>query len=243
MQGEKDVQNARRFLESYNKLDSDIRGIYGIYHRSTFSDAVRKASELSPLVRKYEDDLLSYAKLRNAIVHDSEDDKIIAEPLTETTLHFESIVSAILTPKMISDCDFGKKVVMLSGEESVASAVQIIHKSGFSNLPVFSGGKIIGMISNKRIVEIVAMSINKNKSIDEILRNSKVSQSVFASDKGKYYEIKSASARIDEILKLYEKNPNLTLVIITKTGSSQDKPIQVVGRNDVTTLSEMLESY
>lgn len=237
------TSNARRFLESYNKLDSDIRGIYGLYHRSTFSDAIRKASELSPLVRKYEDDLLSYAKLRNAIVHDSEEGKIIAEPLSEVTQHFASIVEAILTPKMVKDCDFGKKVIMLSGEESVAKAASIIHESGFSNLPVFASGKIIGMMSNKRIVEIVAMSIKKNKSVDEILKNASVSQSVFKSDKGKYYEIKSSSTRIDEILKLYEKNPNLTLVIITQNGTENEKPNQVVGRNDVITLSELLELY
>ncbi len=243
MQNSENTKNARRFLESYNKLDSDIRGIFGLYHRSTFSDAIRKSAELSPLVRKYEDDLLSYAKLRNAIVHDSEEDKIIAEPLLEVTEHFESIVKAILTPKMVKDCDFGKNVIMLSGEESVAKSSTIINESGFSNLPVFADGKIIGMMSNKRIVEIVAMSITKNKSVDEILKNAKVSQSVFGSDRGKYYEIKSSTSRIDEILKLYEKNPNLTLVIITENGSENEKPCQVVGRNDVTTLSGMLELY
>lgn len=237
------TQNARRFLESYNKLDGDIRGIFSLYSRSTFSVAVRKAAEVSPLVRKHQDDLLSYAKLRNAIVHDSEEGKIIAEPLLEVVNHFEGIVAAILTPKTIYECDFGKKVNLLCGEESASTATVEIYQSGFSNLPVFSGGKIIGVFSNRRVVEIVASGINKNISIDEILKKSKVSECVFSSDKGKYYEIKSANSRIDEILRLYEKNPNLALVIITKSGSLQDRPIQVVAPSDVTTLAEMLESY
>ncbi|MFI3167066.1 MAG: hypothetical protein R3Y32_03000 [Bacillota bacterium] len=235
--------NARRFLESYNKLDADIRGIFNLYPRSTFSDAIRKSAEISPLVRKHEDDLLSYAKLRNAIVHDSEEGKIIAEPLLEVTVQFENIVNAILTPKTISACNFGKKVNMLSGEECAKDATVEIFQSGFSNLPVFYGGKIIGVFSNKRVVEIVAMAVKKQKSIDELLSCSKVKDCVFLSDKGKYYEIVSENARIDEILKLYEKNPNLALVIVTKTGSAQNKPTQVVAPSDVTTLSAMLESY
>ncbi len=231
------------FLEYYNKLDSDIRGIFNLYPKSTFSDAIRKSAEISPLVRKYEEDLLSYAKLRNAIVHDSEEGKIIAEPLSEVVENFAQIVNAILTPKKISACNIGKKVKMLEGSESVATGALEIYQSGFSNLPVFADGKIIGMLSNKRIVEIVAMAVKKNVSADDILANSKVKECVFDSDKGKYYEIKSESTRIDEIVKLYEKNPNLSLVIITKSGSLSEKPVQVVGRTDVTTLTQILESY
>ena len=79
----KSQTNARRFINAYNKIDYAIRVQHGFKRSMSFSEVVRKAVPLNYIVRKYEDDLVDYGRLRNAIIHKSNDEYIIAEPHEE----------------------------------------------------------------------------------------------------------------------------------------------------------------
>ena len=78
---EKNV-NAKRFIAAYNRLDQGLREIYSIKRTLTFSDMIRKVANVNTVVSKFEEDLIDYARLRNAIVHKS-GDELIAEPNIE----------------------------------------------------------------------------------------------------------------------------------------------------------------
>ena len=63
-----------------------------------FSDLIRKAASLNYTIRKYEDDLIDYGRLRNAIIHNS-DDFVIAEPhdsVVENIEHIGVIAGAMI---------------------------------------------------------------------------------------------------------------------------------------------------
>ena len=65
----KKVSNANRFIAAYNSIDSSLRSIYNLKRSLNFSEVIRKTVLLNSVVRKYEDDLIDYGRLRNAIVH------------------------------------------------------------------------------------------------------------------------------------------------------------------------------
>ena len=71
--------NAVRFIAAYNRLDQGLREIYSIKRTLTYSDMIRKVANVNTVVSKFEEDLIDYGRLRNAIVHKSSDE-IIAEP-------------------------------------------------------------------------------------------------------------------------------------------------------------------
>ena len=79
------MSNAIDFISAYNTIDSKLRAIYRGRGNLQFSDLVRRCAEFNNTVRKYEEDLLLCAKLRNVIVHDSNKDRIIAEPCDDMT--------------------------------------------------------------------------------------------------------------------------------------------------------------
>ena len=72
------MSNAIDFISAYNTIDSRLRAIYRGKGNLQFSDLVRRCAEFNNTVRKYEDDLLLCARLRNVIVHESKKDRIIA---------------------------------------------------------------------------------------------------------------------------------------------------------------------
>ena len=82
---------AERFIECFNKIDYALRTKYNLNRSMSFSDLIRKCVALNYVVRKYEDDLIDYGRLRNAIVHHSSSKKIIAEPHEDVVVQFEKI--------------------------------------------------------------------------------------------------------------------------------------------------------
>ena len=69
---------AERFLKAYNQLDYTIKNLYNFKRGMPFSDCIRRAVPLNSVIRKFEDELVDYSRLRNAIVHSTQnDDEII----------------------------------------------------------------------------------------------------------------------------------------------------------------------
>ena len=83
--------NASRFISAYNRLDQGLRDIYSIKKNLNFADMIRKVAGVNTVVLKFEEELISYGRLRNAIVHNSKEEKIIAEPNIEVVEKLEKI--------------------------------------------------------------------------------------------------------------------------------------------------------
>ena len=97
---EKKESNAKRFIDAYNNIDYALKTRYGLNRAMGFSDLIRKAVVINYIVRRYEDDLIDYGRLRNAIVHSNSEDFIIAEPHTSVVENIEHIEKLLTTPPL-----------------------------------------------------------------------------------------------------------------------------------------------
>ena len=89
---------AERFINCFNKVDYTLKAKYNFNRSMGFSDLIRRTVALNYVVRKYEDELIDYGRLRNAIVHSSNDKMIIAEPHEDVVEKFEKIEKLINSP-------------------------------------------------------------------------------------------------------------------------------------------------
>ena len=60
-----DKKNAEIFIDSYNKIDAQLRELYGFKPQQSFTDVVRRSAEKNAVVRRYENELTDYARLRS----------------------------------------------------------------------------------------------------------------------------------------------------------------------------------
>ena len=81
---------AERFIECFNKVDYALRTKYNLNRSMSFSDLIRKTVALNFVVRKYEDDLIDFGRLRNCIVHNASGEAI-AEPHQDVVEQIEHI--------------------------------------------------------------------------------------------------------------------------------------------------------
>ncbi len=227
--------NATRFISAYNKIDKRLRARFNLKPTVSFTEVVRKSATYSAAVRKYEDELLDYSRLRNAIVHNSNDKIIIAEPHDSAVEHIERICEILLSPPLA--VDFSHKALTLAHTTPLIKAVKTMASSGYSNVPVIKDGAITGVITNKLIVEFIAR--NADESSDGLRGGVSVSDALSGS--GEHYEIMRDTVTADEVLDAFSKRPKLQIVILTKGGASRGGIKGVLTTGDIIKLNGALD--
>ena len=235
--------NAQRFILAYNTIDQALRSIYNYKRSMTFSDMIRRTVPINSVIRKYEDKLIDYARLRNSIIHNSNDEFVIAEPHTDVVLLMEKIAEMITKPPKVIDIVAKKPVLTIEADVSVKDVISIIAKSGFKTLPVYENGKVLGLATPNRIVDWMGSKIESEENIEGILNDHQISQTLKESDLNSRFTICSENLTIQEALDLFYKNRLLSAIVITKTGSSYEKILGLITISDIMDLNKVLDDY
>lgn len=231
--------NALQFISDYNLIDARLRAIYRGKGNLQFSDLVRRCAEFHPVVRRYEDDLMTFAKLRNAIVHNSTAERVIAQPCDEVTDELSHIAALLTMPPKLNKLK-EKGVIGIPWESSIGDALIRIAQSGYSNLPVYSGERMVGMINNRRLVRELGNALLRKEDMDEFLARSCRSV-LHDEDMLNYYKVLGRDDTVHEALEAFEDNKKLLAVIVTETGRAGDRIVNIVTAADLPRLLKLLE--
>lgn len=229
---------SKRFISAYNKIDKKLRTLYNVKSNATFPDAVRRAAAYSALIRKYEDDLLDYARLRNAIVHSSNDDMVIAEPHEKVVEKLERIERLLSSPPRAVG-SVAKRAVCFLSDTKLSKAIELMARGNYSNVPVVFEGEIIGVLNNKLIVEAIARNLagDVGKYMSEATIGSVLTPA------GNHYTLLPDTATVDEVLTAFTENRKLQIAVLTYKGFADGEIAGVVTTGDILDLSRILEDY
>lgn len=240
---DKKQTNAKRFINAYNSIDYAIRIQHDFKRSMSFSEVVRKAVPINFIVRKYEDDLVDFGRLRNAIIHNSNEQFVIAEPHDDVVEKIEHIAQLLTTPPKAINAIIDRDVLCVQNDVSLKDVIKLIATSEFSNIPVFKNGGLIGVANGQRILDVLGRQIVKNKNIDDFISNITIEDVLLEPVPYKNYDVVSKEATIEEILNLFNKNRKLLTVLITKSGTLNETPIGIITTSDVIYLNEILDNY
>ena len=97
------MANSDIFLSSFNRIEKWMRDAMGNARNMGFTELVRRlAQRKNAVIKKYEEDLLQLAQLRNAIVHDRiAVDFVIAEPNDWAVNKIQQIEGELLQPETV----------------------------------------------------------------------------------------------------------------------------------------------
>lgn len=234
---------AKRFLKAYNLLDYTIKNLYNFKRGMPFSDCIRRAVPLNSVIRRFEDDLVDFSRLRNAIVHSSSnDEEIIAIPKQEVVEKLEHITKLIATPPKVYDTVCRKDVMCVESNVSVKETIGLIGKSGFSNLPVYKDGMILGVANGQKILNKIANVINENKDVCEFINKTPIEE-IVSGEKESFYTIQSKDLTISEALNIFYENRKLLVILITPNGNFLEMPIGILTTSDILDINKILENY
>jgi len=195
------------------------------------------------MVKNHEDDLISYARLRNAIVH-SVTDYVIAEPHEEVVKLLEKIARVVSTPPLAIEALGKHSVVTVQSHISLREWLIEKSKVEYSNLPVYKGNALIGVMYFRNYVSAFGKLMAARKNIDEFVDCTTVEEFLrdFPSP-DKQYQLVSAGITIEEVLKVFNDNRKIICLIVTKTGNFLEPPVRIITRADIMDLMSVVEKY
>ncbi len=239
----KTLSNAKRFINAYNQIDYALRVQHNFKRSMGFSDMIRRAVSVNHIVRKYEDNLIDFGRLRNAIIHGSNDEVLIAEPHEDVVLQIEHIERLITTPPKVLDILSEKDVFTVSFDLSIKDVIKKMSSSKFSNLPVYKNGELIGVANGQKILNVIGEYLLAGYDLDEYLEKNSIEEVVKIPSENNYYMVLNSSATIDKVLEEFLANRKLLAIIITKTGTMNEPPLAIITSTDYMVLNKIMENY
>jgi len=235
--------NANRFISAYNQIDQSIRNQYDLSKSISYTEAIRKCARMNAFVKKYEDKLIDYGRLRNAIVHSFNEDLVIAEPHTNVVEEYEKIAKSICTPPLAIDTVINRDVKTLTHDTILSDVIERIYKSGNSNWPVYKDGMLIGVANSRKLIKEIGKKIYEKKDLDDYVNNTLIEDAINEFGQDTYYTIANKNVTLDKILNLFSENRKLSLIIITETGSLLEQPIGIIAIGDIMDVNKQLDNF
>ena len=235
--------NAMRFLSAFNNIDYAIKTRYNMNRSMGFSEAVRKAVAFNFTIRKYEDDLISYGRLRNAIVHDNSD-VVIAEPHIDVVEKIEKIERLLTTPPRALETVARRDVLTVHCSKSMREVILLIASSNYSNIHVFNDdNEIIGIANGQKILDSFGKFLLSGGKEKAFLDSVKIEDMLSKLENSNYYAFANKHITVEQALSLFHQNSRLLALLVTENGGAKEKPLGIMTGSDVLKMNKILESY
>lgn len=235
--------NAMRFLDAYNDIDYALKTRYNINRSMGFADLVRKAVVLNYIVRKNEDNLIDYGRLRNAIIHNSNENMVIAEPHDSVVEDIERIAKLLTTPPKALDTVAHRDVLTIDANKSMYDVITLMANSKYSNIPVYKDDTLIGIANGQKILDSMGQYLLAGGKSNIFLNNVKIEDMLSSISNTNYYVIASATISVEEALNYFHNNPKLLAILITQNGDVNQKTLGIVTGSDVMDMNKIMEIY
>ncbi|MFD2042919.1 CBS domain-containing protein [Ornithinibacillus salinisoli] len=229
-------KNSEEFLAAFNRIEKALRQEMDNSKGIGFAKAVKILTKYNPIVRQYSDDLLQYAELRNAIVHDKTDTMhAIAEPHDSVVEHIAKIEKEITQPKVVIPM-FSRKVVSFQSNDSLSHVLEAVHENGFSKFPVYHDREFKGLFTESAITKWLAdnkFASGAETVIEEILPYQKDTNYNFISRNTTVYE--AVGIFKDQM----EKGNRIDALLITENGDPTEQLLGIITTWDMMEMQSM----
>jgi CBS domain-containing protein len=226
------MKNSDVFLASFNRIDKELKSLL-TRKEFGFSRAVKILQKSNPLIKRYKDDLLEFAELRNAIVHNRTDvSYVIAEPHESIVESIIKIEEELTKPKIVYSY-FAQKVYTVQANEKVLTLLEVIREKEFTKFPVYNGKEFLGLITQKGITNWLA---NELYNGNNIMIEQTLSDVLRYEDNGNYKFISGNSSLYEAVDMFKDQIGNghrLEAILMTENGDPTESLVGIVTNWDI----------
>ena len=144
------MKSADRFLSAFNDIEKQLKKKLNLQRHENFTGMLHQLEPKNAFVRRYMNDLLEFAELRNAIVHSRNGDEVIAYPAEKAVKALEEIRDRFLNPEIINS-KFRKTVITIPAEEKLSVALRLFQQYDISQVPIVKGKEVVEIINGNTV--------------------------------------------------------------------------------------------
>jgi len=232
------MSNSNEFLSTFNKLERHLKQQIDDGNHKPFYTLISILKNSNSHIRHYYLKLKEYGDLRNAIVHERIDGRVIAEPNNFAVTELNEIYEKITSPKKIVNISF-HSVKLLSPSSKLSEALELMNKYDFSQVPIYDEKGFVAMLNSVTITNWMGTVMNggpvdiPKTLIKEVLPHKRRSRVTL---------FRSRDIDVYELLEIYReyalKPERIDGIIITHSGKRKDKPLTIVTDHDILKLVE-----
>ncbi|KAF1301496.1 CBS domain-containing protein [Enterococcus saccharolyticus] len=219
------------FLSSFNRIEKWLRDQLGNPKNMGFSQMVRRLSTRQDLpIKKYENDLLQFSQLRNAIVHEKIGENfVIAEPNTWLVNRIRKIEAELLKPELVLP-RFEKHVTGFEENLPIKELLKTVAEKRYSQFPLYEKGQFKALITLRALGYWLAKESLKG----EIKLEGRTAKELILEDgKSTNYAFVSRNTSVVEIDHLFHDNTTLEAILITKDGNPNGNLLGIIRPRDI----------
>ncbi|RKQ33879.1 CBS domain-containing protein [Oceanobacillus halophilus] len=225
-------KNSEVFLATFNRIEKELKSLLIHKKEVGFSKAVKILRNSNAIVKQYSDDLLEFAELRNAIIHNKTDATFaIAEPHDSIVESIMKIEKELTQPRRVINV-FSRKVYTFQQDDTMESLLNVIREKQFTKFPIYRGNEFQGLITQKGITNWLAHHVNdSNKMMESFLED------VLKYEKDGNYKFISGDSSVYEAVEVFKeqlgKGIRLEALLITSHGKTTEKLAGIITNWDI----------
>lgn len=229
------MNKSEEFVDIFNKLEQHLSKNSKKDTYITFSRKVIDSN--NQIVKKYKDELLSLAALRNAIVHSPKiGGKPIAEPHESTVRRMNELFMKISKPQRVYPL-FKFDVIGAQEEDYINDILITMKTNSFSQFPIYNeDDTVLELISTNTISRWLSSKIEAEGSF--LMENVKVKDFIPEVEYVNNYRFIAQDKTVDDAYQMFinqinNNKRNLDAVFITKNGKSSEKLVGLITIEDI----------
>ncbi|WP_148629483.1 CBS domain-containing protein [Bacillus sp. E214] len=190
-------EKSERFEIAYNIIDKKLRELKEVSYsrrREPFTSLLNSID--IPIINNYKEELISFAQLRNTIIHNKlEKDYYIAEPHNETVERIEFIAKQILVPKKAIEIA-ARKPVTFNKDDNIDELLDMMKTNDYSCFPIYDSKGFVGLVTSNGLSRWLADNVVKegiifsDYKIQHLLEYEYENNVIFLSERDDVFQVK-----------------------------------------------------
>lgn len=228
------MDNATRFLNAFAGIEKQLREINRTSN-ATFKQLVLEGSKKNTVVKNHKENLLEYAELRNAIVHQRGNyNEIIAQPADSAVEEMELVLKKLkVEPTALMFAS--SPVEYADGSHSLIQVCEMMEKLDTSKFPVYEEGKCLGLVTYKTIAIHGVLHNHPSITVKEALGEDKMQGIAFIGKNESLVNI------VKLMMRNLQKGEQVYALIVTEHGKPHQKPLGIITLADMPKIIEYLQ--
>ena len=233
-------KNFEDFITIYNELDDFMRKELNQDHKASHSDLIRKMARKNKVFNIYMDELLSFARLRNAIIHNPYNRyaQPIADPHDYVVEKYKKILDYVLRPARALDTIAvkGKDIYTARLDDRALDIMIAMNKYAYTHVPIIEEGRFVGVFSETTVFSYIVNSMDCLLAKDAKIRDFSdfIPIDRHESESFAFVSIDTLVIDIDDMFaKELRQEKRLAVVFITDNGDPNEKLLGLVTAWDI----------
>lgn len=233
-----------QFLAAYNDIEQYLKGVvYGGREAGNpgFKDTLTRFLNKHPrrLTRSQADTLDALSKVRNLMAHSSYfEGRLPVDPTEAAVRIIQGIRDHLISPATAMGVLGARAPLSITPEMTVREALRVMHEHDFSQVPVYSEARYVGLLTNNAIARWIGSQMEEHGGLAEDAPSSAVLP--FAEEVDRVEVVPRDVSALEAVGMFADAalaGSPLTALLVTHSGKLTEKPISIIVAADLPRLA------